>query len=157
LTFTSKASIQPLPDGVQALKAMAHPARLRMLAMLSTGELCVSQLTAVLELAASTVSSHLKDLRTAGLVTERKVGKWIHYRLADNPGTTSVLHRALTLPAADHRTSTDAAVVRRLRSVPIERLGRGGVDLAAITRSVRACRSATTPTRQRTGSRPRAR
>lgn len=154
---TGKASIQQLPDEVRALKAMAHPARLRMLAMLSTGELCVCQLTAVLELAASTVSSHLKDLRAAGLVTDRKEGKWVHYRLADDSGSTAVVQSALTLLADDHQTSTDAAVVRRVRSIPIERLGRGGIDLTEITRRVRTCCSARTPAWQRTVSRPAAR
>ena len=57
-----------LPAVVDAVKALAHPGRLRILAMLRGGDLCVCQLTAVLELAASTVSSHLSDLRRAGLV-----------------------------------------------------------------------------------------
>ena len=70
-----------LPTLVDAVKALAHPGRLRMLAMLRGGDLCVCQMTAVLELAASTVSSHLSDLRRAGLVTERKSGKWVHYHL----------------------------------------------------------------------------
>ena len=72
-----------LPTLVDAVKALAHPGRLRMLAMLQGGDLCVCQMTAVLDLAASTVSSHLSDLRRAGLVTERKSGKWVHYHLID--------------------------------------------------------------------------
>src|SRR3972149_1455078 len=97
-----------LPRVVRVLKAMAHPARLRMLAMLATGELCVCQLTAVLDLAASTVSGHLADLRVAGLVTERKEGKWVHYSLAHDPKIVAVITSALALLVADHQAATDA-------------------------------------------------
>ena len=63
-----------LPTVIDAVKALAHPGRLRILAMLRGGDLCVCQMTAVLELAASTVSSHLSDLRRAGLVTDADLG-----------------------------------------------------------------------------------
>ncbi len=83
--------------------------------MLTTGELCVCQMTAVLDLAASTVSGHLADLRAAGLVHERKEGKWVHYRLADDPELSAVIRNALTLLAGDHQADTDAAAVRHVR------------------------------------------
>ena len=57
---------KPLSATVHALKALAHPGRLRILAMLRGGELCVCQMTAVLDLAASSVSAHLADLKRAG-------------------------------------------------------------------------------------------
>ena len=56
---TSRPSIAAL---VETAKGLAHPARLRLLAMLADGELCVCQMTAVLELAPSTVSQHLAIL-----------------------------------------------------------------------------------------------
>jgi DNA-binding transcriptional ArsR family regulator len=62
---------------VHVAKALAHASRLRILAMLSGGELCVCQMTAVLRLAPSTVSAHLSDLRRSGLVVERKDAKWV--------------------------------------------------------------------------------
>ncbi len=73
---------QVLPPLVDRLKALAHPVRLRILAMLRGGELCVCEITEVVGLAASTVSQHLSDLRRAGFVTERKEGRWVHYALA---------------------------------------------------------------------------
>ena len=75
--------MQNLPELVRVHKALAHPVRLRILAMLRRGPLCVCQMTAVLQLAASTVSAHLSDLRRSDLVVERKDGKWVEYRLAD--------------------------------------------------------------------------
>jgi ArsR family transcriptional regulator len=56
---------------VEAAKALGHPGRLRILAMLRGGPLCVCQITAALGLSGSTVSAHLSDLRRAGLVTEQ--------------------------------------------------------------------------------------
>ncbi|MDO8835226.1 MAG: metalloregulator ArsR/SmtB family transcription factor [Vicinamibacterales bacterium] len=136
-----------LPHVVRALKAMAHPARLRMLAMLATGELCVCQMTAVLDLAASTVSGHLSDLRAAGLVIERKEGKWVYYRLAEDPDISTVIHSALGLLATDHQAETDATVVRQVRRIPVETMSAGSVDLAAATGRGRACCSRNAPRR----------
>lgn len=64
-------------------KAVADPSRVRILKLLEDGELCVCQITAVLDLAPATVSKHLAALRTAGLLQQRRDGKWIHYRLAE--------------------------------------------------------------------------
>ena len=139
MTRSTKAPVHHLPHVVRALKAMAHPVRLRMLAMLTTGELCVCQMTAVLELAASTVSGHLADLRAAGLVHERKEGKWVHYRLADDPAMSVVIRSALTLLAADHQSDTDRAAVRHVRRLPVETVSGGGFDLAAVTGRGQTC------------------
>ncbi len=134
-----QTAVQRLPQVVRALKAMAHPARLRTLAMLTSGELCVCQMTAVLDLATSTVSGHLADLRGAGLVNERKVGKWVHYRLSDNLGSTALIRDVLALLAADHQAGTDAAVVRRVRRIPVETLSGGGFNLAGATGRGQTC------------------
>jgi len=79
-----------LSDIVHVHKALGHPARLRIVAMLRSGELCACQITAVLQLAPSTVSSHLAELRRAGLLTERKDGRWIHYRLAQSEDAVEI-------------------------------------------------------------------
>jgi ArsR family transcriptional regulator len=146
------ARVHLLPHVVRTLKAIAHPARLRMLGMLTTGELCVCQMTAVLDLAVSTVSGHLADLRAAGLVTERKDGKWVHYRLADAPGIQAITRSALALLAADDQAGTDAAVVRQVRCVPVETLSGGRFDVAAAKRRARACSRPGALTRRRPGA-----
>jgi DNA-binding transcriptional ArsR family regulator len=117
---------------VDAAKALAHPGRLRMLAMLRGGDLCVCQMTAVLELAASTVSSHLSDLRRAGLVTERKSGKWVHYHLVDAGPLADLVRQALRLVDEDDRLDRDAHVVGGLRQVPLETLCSTGFDRTTI-------------------------
>jgi len=77
-------------DGVVAVAgALSDASRVRALAMLRAGELCVCQIIAVLGLAASTVSKHLLILKQAGLVESRREGRWMHYRLADKPSPTA--------------------------------------------------------------------
>jgi ArsR family transcriptional regulator len=69
----------------QKFKALADETRLRILALLSNGEMCVCDLMAILNLPQSTVSRHLAYLRNAGWVEDRRQGVWMYYRLfADN-------------------------------------------------------------------------
>jgi len=147
---TIRAPAHHLPRVVRALKAMAHPARLRMLAMLTTGELCVCQMTAVLDLAASTASGHLADLRAAGLVTERKDGKWVHYRLVEEPAIATLIRSALAPLAADHQADLDVEAVRQVRRIPVETLTSDGFDRTSVTRRG-LTRCATSAPQKRTG------
>lgn len=71
-------------------KALADENRVRLLAALEEGELCVCQLTELLELAPSTVSKHLAILRGARLIGCRKDGRWMFYRLADGQAPGAV-------------------------------------------------------------------
>ena len=64
-------------------KMLGHPARLRILAMLRHNKLSVCQIASVLNVAPSTASGYLLELRRADLVTEQRQGKWVYYRLTD--------------------------------------------------------------------------
>ena len=66
---------------VQTFKALSDANRIRILKMLEVRPLCVCEITAVLGLAASTVSKHLSILRDAGLIFDMKEGKWVNYYL----------------------------------------------------------------------------
>ena len=68
-------------DGL--FKALADPTRIRILGLLTAGEVCVCHLHESLKLPQSLVSRHLAYLRRAGLVETRKEGLWVHYRLSD--------------------------------------------------------------------------
>jgi ArsR family transcriptional regulator len=86
---------------VQQLKALADETRLRILALLAGGELCVCDLMAILELPQSTVSRHLATLRHAGWVEDRRQGVWMYYRLRNHDQTLSgewrgLLHKHLS-------------------------------------------------------------
>ena len=63
-------------------KALADATRLRILGLLLTGEVCVCHIHESLKIAQPKASRHLAYLRRSGLVTSRRDGLWIHYRLA---------------------------------------------------------------------------
>jgi ArsR family transcriptional regulator, arsenate/arsenite/antimonite-responsive transcriptional repressor len=63
-------------------RAFADPTRLRILHLLTSGELCVCDLVDVLRVPQPKVSRHLAYLRRAGLVLARRDGFWSHYQLA---------------------------------------------------------------------------
>ena len=62
-------------------QAIADSTRVRILAALRRGELCVCELVDALEISQSTLSGHLQVLRQTGLVVTRKDGRWIYYSL----------------------------------------------------------------------------
>jgi len=62
-------------------KALGDETRLRIVALLSHGELCVCHLEDALGLSQPKVSRHLATLRGAGLVEDRRDGTWVYYRL----------------------------------------------------------------------------
>lgn len=63
------------------LKAIADANRLRILACLKKGEVCVCDFIDVLNISQPAVSQHLRKLKEANIITERKVGTWKHYRI----------------------------------------------------------------------------
>jgi len=71
-----------------ALKALADPARLRLLSLINAqpeGEACVCNLTEPLGLSQPTVSHHLRVLREAGLVEREQRGNWAYFRVVPQP------------------------------------------------------------------------
>jgi ArsR family transcriptional regulator len=62
-------------------RALADENRLRIVDLLRGGEQCVCELTDALELGQSLLSFHLKTLKDAGLVTDRREGRWAYYAL----------------------------------------------------------------------------
>ncbi len=105
-------------DVLAVAKALADENRLRALAALRGGELCVCQLIELLGLAASTVSKHMSVLKGAGLVEGRKEGRWVHYRLAGE-GATAAARDAVGWAcrhlARDPRVRADARALARIR------------------------------------------
>jgi ArsR family transcriptional regulator len=63
-------------------KALGDETRLRIVALLAHGELCVCHLQEALGLAQPAVSRHLATLRAAGVVEQRRDRRWVYYRLA---------------------------------------------------------------------------
>lgn len=68
---------------VTITKALSDPNRVRGLLALRNGELCICQITELLNLAPSTVSKHMSVLKQADLVTSRKDSRWVYFRLSE--------------------------------------------------------------------------
>lgn len=119
-----------LDSAVALARALGHPARLRTVAMLRSGELCVCQITEVLKLAPSTVSAHLKELKGAQLITERKDGRWAHIGLTDDPVIKAWIDVSLNPLADDSRLTADACFVEEIRKLSVEDLCRFGYEEA---------------------------
>ena len=81
------SNVSPEDRIATVFKAVADPTRLRILNLLrGHGEVCVCDLTRVLDAPQATVSRHLAYLRRTELVQSRREGNWIHYRLSDADG-----------------------------------------------------------------------
>jgi DNA-binding transcriptional ArsR family regulator len=131
-------------------KAVADPSRARILKLLESGELCVCQITAVLDLAAATVSKHLALLKTAGLLQQRREGKWVYYRRAErelNPYARPFLTLVGAALADDPTVAEDRRLLALVNAVPVQDLcgqGRAALDpLLRITEAAACCATAT--------------
>jgi DNA-binding transcriptional ArsR family regulator len=121
-----------MPDLARIFKALGHPSRLRIVSMLEDDELCACQITAVLGLAASTVSAHLAQLRRAGLVAERKEGRWVHYRLGESADAVEITEWLSRRVRRDAEIRRDKRVLRQLRKFSVEDLCAVNLDLTQL-------------------------
>jgi len=85
LSSTNALDVRPL---TRLFRALGDETRLRIVALLSHGELCVCHLEAALDLNQSTASRHLGILRAAGVVDCRREGTWVYYRITDQDHAT---------------------------------------------------------------------
>lgn len=99
-------------------RSLADPTRVRILALLRDGPLCVGDLVSVLDLSQPKVSRHLACLRRARLVEDEKRGLWCFYRLtAARAGFHQKLLELLDAAAAElAEAAADQAALRKLRA-----------------------------------------
>ncbi len=105
-----------MPSIVKMLRAAADPTRLRILMLLKAEELSVAELQEILVMGQSTISTHLSQLKQAGLVEDRRTGKSSFYSPAPASGhfLDEVLARAETeTPQAAADRATMRAVVKK--------------------------------------------
>jgi ArsR family transcriptional regulator len=105
----------PRPEMADALtpttvfKCLADDNRVRMMLLIAReGELCVCELTCALDESQPKVSRHLAQLRTSGLLSDRRQGQWVYYRL--HPSLPDWVLQMLTvvLETNQHWLSADA-------------------------------------------------
>jgi ArsR family transcriptional regulator len=97
-------------------KALGDETRLRIVALLSHGELCVCHLQEALGLSQPSVSRQLATLRAAGVVEDRREGKWVYYRLRRQASPDCERHLRAVAKAYAGREALRRDVVRLLRS-----------------------------------------
>jgi ArsR family transcriptional regulator len=105
-------------DLAAVFRALADETRLEMLALLLRhGELCVCDLQATLGIGQSKASRHLRYLTNAGLLTDRRAGLWVHYRIAPDldPERRAVMAAAGRLLKARDLGALEARFAQWLR------------------------------------------
>lgn len=96
-------------DLLNIFKALSDETRLRILKLLEHGELCVCDITAALDMVQPKVSFHLSTLKGAGLLKDRREGRWMHYRLDDS----DLFRRMLVLSVLERMPEEAVAADRR--------------------------------------------
>lgn len=74
-------SINQVEKTAELLKLLGDKTRLTIFSLLKIKELCVCELTALLDVSQPAISQHLRKLKLLNLVNERKKGQWVYYSL----------------------------------------------------------------------------
>src|SRR5271166_4408108 len=99
---------------LKALRLAADPARLRILLLLEQEELSVAELQEILGKGQSQISTHLSQLKQAGLVEDRRTGKNAFYRLRAPAELMNLLREAVReVPEAEHDRDALRLTLRR--------------------------------------------
>jgi ArsR family transcriptional regulator len=96
-------------DMVQLFAALADPTRLRLLNLMDGREVCVCYFVEILKQSQPKISRHLAYLRRAGIVSARREGKWMHYRIErpEDARAAAILEAALTSLKGDREMQAD--------------------------------------------------
>jgi ArsR family transcriptional regulator len=101
-----------MQDLLNVFKALSEETRLRIVKLLEHGELCVCDIVAALDMIQPKVSFHLAALKEAGLIKDRKQGKWVHYKIDDS----DIFRRFLLLSTLERISAeTVSEDIRRLK------------------------------------------
>ncbi len=99
---------------VKVLRVVADPNRLRILLLLNAEELSVAELQEILVMGQSTISTHLSQLKQAGLVEDRRTGKSSLYRLTSANGGAIITDLLVRAEREIHEVKHDQAAMRRV-------------------------------------------
>src|SRR6202000_2474161 len=109
-------------DLVTLFAALADPTRLRLLNLMDGREVCVCYFVEILGQSQPKIFRHLAYLRRAEVVTARREGKWVHYKivLPANTGAAKILRETLAVLREDKGMQTDLARLNKSCCVPQE-------------------------------------
>ena len=124
---------RPVTSLEHLFRALADHTRLRILALLAAGEICVCHIHGALAIPQPTASRHLAYLRRTGLVATRKDGLWVHYRIAvpSDPALASVLAATIEALRSTRGISNDRRKLSGLTAVPLRVLERAAATCCA--------------------------
>ena len=134
--------VESLYDLSELFKVFGDTTRIRILWALAEGEMCVCDLAELLEMGQSAVSHQLRLLRQARLIENIKKGRWVYYRLPENPTPSvcdalawlekeladnpQILQDAAALPGIFHNKNIHAFLEHK--HIPAATCGADGVD-----------------------------
>lgn len=119
---------------VTIFKAFSDETRLRIIKLLERGELCVCDIVAALNMVQPKVSFHLSTLKEAGIIKDRKQGRWIHYSLNGE----DLFRRMLLLSACERMKDASIAEDRKRLEAFLEGKGDGS-EIIALKPASRCC------------------
>jgi ArsR family transcriptional regulator len=101
-------------------QALGDKTRLRLLNLMGDQELCVCFFVEILGSPQPKISRHLAYLRSAGIVTARREGKWMHYRIAMPPhaGAAHILRQTLAAMKEEKAMQADRARLAKICCAP---------------------------------------
>lgn len=113
---------RPQFDLPRFFQALGDTTRLRLLNLMGEQEVCVCYFVEILGCSQPKISRHLAYLRTAGIVSARRDGKWMHYRITMPPhiGASQVLRQTLDCLKDDKAMQADCARLIKVCCSPAE-------------------------------------
>jgi ubiquinone/menaquinone biosynthesis C-methylase UbiE len=104
-----------MPSILKSLRLLADPNRVRLLLLLENEELSVAELQEILSKGQSQISTHLSQLKAAGLLEDRRIGKNILYKLSNRDSLNALLGllRSQEIPEADQDADALKLVLRK--------------------------------------------
>jgi ArsR family transcriptional regulator len=121
--------------------ALADRTRLRLLNLMNGKEVCVCYFVEILGQSQPKISRHLAYLRRAGIVTARREGKWMHYKIVEpaNVGAARILREMLSVLSDDRGMQADAARLKKACCAPQRPAALEGVPLPVPILSASSC------------------
>jgi len=107
----------PFLQTIKLIKALADENRVRIICLLKhKRDICVCEITSIIGLAQSTISSHLKLLENAGLIESYKDGLWVNYNISSNldPLSSEFIESLYNNLANDKKVKSDFEKIRKI-------------------------------------------
>jgi ArsR family transcriptional regulator, arsenate/arsenite/antimonite-responsive transcriptional repressor len=119
----------------QFFQALGDNTRLRLLNLMGEQEVCVCYLVEILDAPQPKISRHLAYLRKAGIVSARREGKWMHYRIVmpQHVGATQILRQTLASLKEEKSMQADSARLTKACCAPAKYALEGAPVPAAIS------------------------